>query len=231
MPNLLQMVAMCGSRSGYSRPNDILPALNEAGVFVYNAVLKEFSGFFLKFDTSSIVLTPGTQEYALPADCTQVVHLAERQSTNNRFAPMSPETIGEALEGAQDQVGWYDLWADSYGDDSMFSYAGPYLGSAAATGVQTQKIRVSPAIDATRMCELAYTAKWLPLNNAQSPMMLPEEGTHAMLNYAVAELHRANDDTLAKDYEAKADKHLASFLTWLRARQIQRVPTIKPYLM
>jgi hypothetical protein len=229
--NLPQMVALANAKSSYSRPEgEIYAALDEAGFLVYSAVLKEFSGFFLKFDTSTVTIVPGVMEYLLPPDVTQLVHVGERQNISYEFAPCAPETIGKALENTQVGIGWDD-WAWMYGEQSTFSYAGPYLDAPAAiTGVQTQKIRFSPSPVDTRMVQLVYTAKWLPINDASSKVMLPDEGTHAMVNFAIAELLRSNNDTLSAEYESKATKHQTAFLTWVRNRQIQQSPQITPYM-
>jgi hypothetical protein len=230
VPNLAQMFALANARSAYSRPSgEIYSALDEAGFLVYTAVLKEFSGFFLKFDTSTIVLTPGQAVYPLPADLTQIVNLAERQSASQNWATINPTSLADALNNTQDLVSWDD-WGGCYGEESRFKFYGPYLSAAAAAGVQTQVINIEPAIDAIRMCEIAYTAKWLPILNANSALMLPNEGTYAMQNFACAELLRANSDTLSAEYEAKAQKHQTAFLTWVRNRQLVKWPTITPYL-
>ena len=228
--DLAGMFALANAKSSYSRPSsEIYSALDEGGFLVYSAVLKEFSGFFLKFDTTSVTMASGTTEYALPADCTQLVHVGERLTTSEQFRPCTPESIGEALENARAGVGW-DSFGWMYGGSSAFSYAGPYLDSAATTGTQIQKIRFSPIPQETRQVELAYTAKWLPIVDDTSTIMLPVEGTYAMLNYGIAELNRSNNDTLSREYEAKGDKHLGAFLTWCRNRQIQQGPRITPYL-
>jgi hypothetical protein len=230
LPNLVQMFNTVNSKTSYSRPDEIYSALSEGGFLVYTAVLKEFSGFFLKFDTTTITLTPGQQDYTLPPDLTQLVCLSERQTASENWHVMSPTTLQDALDHAQSLVSWTD-WDDLYDDrDSEFQFYGPYLPSAAATGVQTQQITVSPGIDAVRSCQIAYTAKWLPITNQNSLVMLPEEGTYAMQNFAIAEIHRGNNDTLSAEYEAKGQKHLSAFLTWARNRQLVKWPQITPYL-
>jgi hypothetical protein len=230
MPNLAQMYALANTRSANSRPEgEIYSALDEAGFLVYTAVLKEFSGFFLKFDTTSIVLTPGTQTYALPPDLTQLVAIAERVTAAENWRPMDPTTLASALDNTQALVGW-DAWEDNYGAGSEYKFYGPYLTPAAAAGAQIQSLTVTPAIDQIRMCEIAYTAKWLPITNANSLVMLPSEGTYAMQNYAIAALNRANDDSIAREYKAEGQTHLTAFLTWVRNRQLVKWPTIEPYL-
>ena len=90
MPNLQQMYAAVNAKTAYSRPNEIYGALDKGGRRVYNAVLKEMAGFFLKFDTTSIVLTPGQQEYILPADLTSLVNIAERLTSTENWHSLEP---------------------------------------------------------------------------------------------------------------------------------------------
>jgi hypothetical protein len=223
------MYATVNSKTSFSRPNEIYSALSEAGWLVYSAVVKENGGFFLKFDTTTVVLTPGQQEYAMPADLTQLVNISERQTASEKWQTIEPTSLKDAMDNTQSVVGWLDY---CYGS-SEFKFYGPYLPAAAAQGPaasQIQKITIEPAIDVVRMVELAYTAKWLPILNANSLVMLPEEGTYAMQNYAIAEIHRGNDDTLSKEYEGKGDKHLTAFLTWVRQRQTVERPRITAYL-
>jgi hypothetical protein len=225
--SLAQLYARIDSKSFHSRSaSEIYAALDEAGFAVYTAVLKEFRGTFLKVDETSLTLTPNVNEYTLPADLTQIVHLAERQTSSENWHPMPTEGLGVALDNAQASA--FPLV--NFGDDSDFSYYGPYLDSDNAVGAQLQKVRVSPAPTDTRFVQIAYTAKWLPIFNAQSQVMLPQEGWYAMEAYATAECLRSNDDTLAREYEGKGDKHLTRFLTWMRQRQVQQRPTITPYL-
>lgn len=227
---------LANSKSGYSRSDDeIYDALNAGGWRVFAATVKEFSGFFIKFDEVSLSLSPSnaTQEYSLPADCSQLVHVAERLTSSENWHPMSPETLDDALSNLQSATGWDSFWSSQYGTVSEFGYYGPYLDATAAPqgqALQIQKIRVSPIPSATRMVQLAYTAKWLPIVNASSSIMLPDEGTPAMLNYAVAELCKASDDsTRYAAYMKDGDSHLNSYLTWARARQIQAPLSIEPY--
>jgi hypothetical protein len=194
--------------------------------------VKEFGGFFIKFDETSLTLVPGTAEYTLPSDLTQIVHLAERISSSEDWHPMSPLDLDSALSNSQVASIWDDYYSGLYGANSPFGFFGPYLDSAATQGggtLQIQKIRVSPGVDQTRHCQIAYTAKWLPVVDASSKIMLPDEGTYAALNYAIAELRRASDDSASRDYEVKGDRSLTDYLSWARARQIQQFPTVKTY--
>lgn len=234
--NLAQAYSLANSKSGYSRPDgEIYDALNEGGLRVFNATVKEFRGFFIKFDLTTVSLNnaQANQEYTLPTDCTQLVHVAERISSTEDWRPMAPESLDDALTNLQEACGWESFYSNVYGNASAFGYYGPYLDSAdtvAGGSLQIQKIRVSPIPNETHMVQLAYTAKWLPITDASSTIMLPDEGTVAMLNYATAILNGANDDyTRANWYETQGDKHLSSYLTWARARQIQAPLAITPY--
>src|SRR5487761_2234978 len=217
--NLSQMYALCNGKSGYSRSDgEIYSALNRAGQRVYEAVIKEYRGFFIKFDETTITLTPGTQEYTLPTDLTQILNLAERISSTQEWNPMAPETLTDALTNLQNASGWTYFYSGQYGGRSAYGFYGPYLDSTATIGVQTQKIRISPNIDQTRFCQIAYAAKWLPITDGSSKVMLPDEGTTTMESWASAELCAMNDDTRASSYMAQGDRDLSGFLSWLRMR-------------
>lgn len=224
--NLAQLYANVNAKTSYSRPDEIYSALEEAGFKVYAAILKEFSGFFLKFDTTTVVLTPGQNQYAMPPDLGNLVHIAERLTASENWHRIDPTSIGTALDNMQNAVGWD--W-DPY-DDSRFRFYGPFLPAITVGTAQIQQILIEPAIDQVRMCELAYTAKWLPIVNANSLNTLPNEGMYAQQSFAIAEIHRSNNDSAAQDYEAKGQRQLTDFLTWIRNRQIVKWPTMKSYL-
>jgi hypothetical protein len=234
MPNLAQMYTLANSKSMYSRqPGEIYSALEESGFKVYAAVLKEYSGFFLKFDTTTIVLTPGVQQYACPPDLTMLVNLAERRTSTSKWRVMDPTTLEHSLDDARDHVSFGDYGGSygGYGNRSRYKFYGPYLPAltVGTSETQIQQINIEPAIIETLQCEIAYTAKWLPVVNANSVVMLPNEGTYAMQSFAIAELTRSNNDTLSSEYEAKGEGQLTDFLTWVRGRQISKWPTIEPY--
>lgn len=227
--NVAQLYANVNQKTSFSRPNEIYAALEEAGFKVYAAILKEFSGFFLKFDTTTVTLTPNQSTYAMPPDLGNLVHLAERQTASGRWRTINPTDIAHALNDAQSTVGWN---FDPYDSDSRFKFYGPYLPeiTAATASTQIQQILISPAIDVVRFCEIAYTAKWLPIVNQNSLNTLPNEGTYAQQSFAIAEIHRGNNDSLSAEYEAKGKNQLTDFLTWVRNRQTVKWPQITPYL-
>src|SRR6266571_3802285 len=223
--NVAQLYANVNQKTSFSRPNEIYAALEEAGFKVYAAILKEFSGFFLKFDTTTITLTPGQSVYPMPPDLGNLVSLAERQTASGRWHTIEPTGLQDALNDAQVNTNWD---GNSYGGP-RFRFYGPYLPEITGP-TQTQQINIEPAVDAVRFCEIAYTAKWLPITNANSLNTLPSEGTYCQQSFAIAEIHRGNNDSLSAEYEAKGRAQLTDFLTWIRNRQTVKWPTIKSYL-
>lgn len=99
-----------------------------------------------------------------------------------------------------------------------FSEKGPY------------KVRLAPAPSDQRQTELMYDAKYLPIVNANSYNVIPEEGHHAQLDFAKAELMRGNSDDLADKYEALAMQQVTEFLTFIRDRQTQHRAGVQPYI-
>lgn len=234
MPSLAQMIQNANSASYFSRPADVIPKLNEAGFEMYASVVKECSGFFIKFDETSLTLSPtqASQEYTLPADFTQMVHLAERQSSTENWHEIDPANdLGNVLQNQLSDAG---IWTANFGYKSAFEYFGPYLDSSNAIQVgapaQLQKVRIAPITDVTRFVQLAYTAKWVQIVNDRSFVMLPDEGTYAMEAYAVAKLLKLNGDTLADTFLTEAQRLEARFLAWVRQRQIQQLPQAEMYL-
>ncbi len=235
MPNLTQLIQNATSGSYYSRTaGEVISALNEAGFELYTAVLKENSGFFIKFDETSLTLTSSTnnQEYTLPADLTQVVHLAERLTSAENWHEIIPANNLENV--LQNQLSDAGIWSPNFARGSRFEYYGPFLDSTNAVkttpALQLQKVRIAPITDVNRFVQIAYTAKWLPLNNSSSPLMLPDEGTYAMEKYAIAKLLKLNGDGLADTFLSEGQRLEARFLTWIRQRQIQQMPQASSYL-
>lgn len=234
MPSLAQMIANADGASYHSRTQgEIIAKLNEGGFEIYTAVLKEFAGFFLKFDESSLTLSvsQANQEYTLPADCTQVVHLAERLTTSENWHEIVPASNLENV--LQNQLSDAGIWSPNFGGRSAFEYYGPYLDSVAtvaAAGAQIHKIRIAPITDVSRFVQLCYSAKWVPLTNANSSVMLPDEGTYATEARATAKLLKLNGDTLADTFNEEAQRLEARFLSWIRQRQIQQPPQTMAYL-
>lgn len=226
------MFATCDADSYFSRSDDeVWSALNGAGQDVYNAVCNENGGMFIKFDTTSITLTPDVNEIELPIEVSQILHLAERLTSTEEWHEIVPASLNNILHSQLRASGILSL---SPWEPGQFSYYGPYLDSAAsvaAVASQKQKIRISPAPADTRFVQLVSTIKWLQILNASSTLVMPSEGTNAMERFASAKLVRKNGDlSLAAAFEAEGTKALTLFLTWVRARQMQEAQGVAPYL-
>jgi hypothetical protein len=231
MPSLAQMFSQCQKDSYFSRSDDeIWAALDRAGRRVYNAVCNENGGFFIKFDTTSVSIVANTNEYALPADAGQLVYLAERTVSTDQWREIQPDTIRNVLFDQLVDTGILSL---PFYPASKFTYYGPYLdttNTALAGSAQAEKIRLSPSPGESHFCQCVYTARWLQILNASSSLMLPDEGTPAMERFAAAALVRKNSDSLANEFEDEGRVELISFLTWARARQIQKGIQVTPYM-
>jgi hypothetical protein len=199
---------------------EIWQAINEAGFNVYSAVLKESEGFYVKIDESSIVLTAGTSTYALPSDFSQLLHMAGRTTPSDDWRPIEPATVNEVTVIQNfNPNNWF-----AYGPQSQFQFW-MYQDT-----LQQWWVKVSPQPQETHSVQLIYAAKWVVLTKDSDTCMLPLEAQYAVQNFAAAELQRSNNDDLSVQYEAKAEKDLTRFLTWIRARQVQRLPQIEPFL-
>lgn len=220
------MIATVNSKSYNSRPDEVISALSEGGWKVFSAVVKEFAGFFLKVDSTTVTLTPGQQQYAVPADLGNLIAIGERQNTSQNWREILPTTPQEAFDRIQ--IG--NIWDGWFGECSHFRFFGPFLGAVVNNIPSAQQIQITPAVDIIRQCQLVYTAKYMPLTSPTSLLSLPDEGTYAQQSFALAEILRANNDTLANDYQAKGKDQLSDFLTWVRNRQTVERPEITAYL-
>jgi hypothetical protein len=231
--NLRSLISQADSNSYYSRSDaDKYSAANSAGWQIFSAVQRENRGFFIKFDTTSITLTPGQQTYTLPPDFSQLLHFAERAVATDNWHPLGTVSIGVALDYAQQRTGWYP--GAYYGNQSQFSYDGPYL-PAPTVNVDDQvfQMDIAPAIDRVRMTELVYIAKWIPITDDQSVVMLPDEAYAPWLSLTTANLLDMNDDTREARTRARTflpsggyGPEMQQLLSWVRNRQIQNPPTV-----
>lgn len=230
MPTLAQMVATVGKATGYLRgPDEILDALDYGQQQVYFAVTHEYRMSFLKFDATSIAIAANQDTYPLPADFSELKQLAERQSATLPWRPMMPADLNDR-DYIRRQLTAYTPAGD-WGPISEYEYAGPYLdGEAAEEGTATWNVKLAPMPLQALACQIVYVAKYVPIQNAGSFLMMPDEGRRAMEALAIAELYRRLNDSASETYDQRAQRDLDLFLTWMRDRQIQLGPTVEPYL-
>lgn len=225
-------------KSYYSQSDgDIYNAINAAGWTLYVRILRELGGYFIKFDTTSITFVQGTQTYSLPPDCDQILHLAERQTTAQKWRPMRATDLADAMEHAQDTSGFYNGYYDAglYGLQSKFAFYGPFLPATAITPTpgapQIQQIMIEPAVDQTYMVQIAYTAAWIPVRDGSTVVYLPQDAESALIDLASAELMRNNDDSLAERYAATAETKTQWLTSLMRQRQLATSPKVKMFGM
>ncbi|MFZ1006409.1 MAG: hypothetical protein WAN65_06220 [Candidatus Sulfotelmatobacter sp.] len=161
------------------------------------------------------------------------MRLSEKLPTDTRYRRMTPRTVTDELFNAIEEEGFVTSLDTIISD---FLYDGPFLTQASAklqTGATPQgpySIRISPVPQDTRVTEILFIQQYVEIENALGFNCIPQEAHHSMMNFAAAELTRANNDTLADNYEKQALAQLTEFLTFVRARQIQNYPTQEPYL-
>lgn len=232
--NLQQIAAQLDKNSYFSRDRDeLVMAINVGSRFIYDWILKENEGTWLKWDTS-VSLLANVEEYALPIDLESLMRMRERQNASSNWALMTPADglIDPDMLAASGAV---DLTVN-HGPMSQFSFYGPYLDQAAALADPqgAMKVRVGPIPQETRQVELVYACKYVDIDGIDpaSFLMIPDEGSGraALLDFASAELVRKNSDALSEDYQAAGMMKLTLFLNTIRSRQNQQATTQQPYI-
>ena len=225
---LAQIFDWCNKKSYFSRDADeIWQAINSAAHLLYKEVVLENKGYFIVFDTTSLVLAANQEEYQLPATVQQIVRLREQTPGATAWRVMNPAEFNDpATTAAQ-----YGFDSDADCETSRFIYNGPYLKqSDAAAQDNIYSIRVEPIPTETHNTELVYTADFLEIEGQESQLVIDPEGHDALKYLAVGELLLANDDDNAANFEAIGQTHKTQYLKLVRKRQIQQGPTVEPYI-
>lgn len=199
-------MSRANSNSYFSRSTaDLITAANSAGWAIFTAIKRENRGFFVKFDTTTITLTPGQSFYTLPPDFSQLIHFSERRVSSEPYHPLGHTSIGNALDFAQIQTG-FNNDTGYYGGQSRYSFDGPYLPAPTnptPNAPQIYQMDIIPAIDTVRMTELVYIANWIEIIDQNSVVMLPTSADAAWLALTTAELLDMNSDSQAETYRSK----------------------------
>jgi hypothetical protein len=226
--DLQTMFQLVHQKSYYSRTDqEVWNAISEAASTLFLKILSENRGFFLKFDTSTVALTLGTEEYLLPIDCTQLLRVRERASSSAPWRVVTPADLNDP--DFTDSQFASALGPNMDGPVSQFTYYS-YLDAAQAAGAQTEKIRFEPPPYDARQIELVYVAKFVDITKATSTMVIPAEGHGAVLWSAVSSLLDDNGDDGEKA-QANSAENEREFLKWVRKRQMQTAVTkVQPYL-
>lgn len=229
MPNLQQLFNDIQKATYFSRDDEeIWAVMNECGYGVYTAVLKEYRGYFIKWD-ETIPTVVDQEEYTLPTDLKQIIRISERSDSTSPWRPMLPLDVNSSLFTMLNQSNALNI---TWGPASQFGYL-PYILAAdtqASLTSQTVKIRIEPVPQDVRTLQVIYAAKWLEILNAKSTVMLPANGVFAMKNKTIGTLLDRNDDSQAAKFHLLAKDNLRDFLTDVRDVQIQNKAYIEPYI-
>ena len=227
---LQQIFDWCQKKSYFSRDDDeIWAAINSAAHLLYKEVVLENSGYFIVFDTTSIVITPNQEEYVLPATVEQFVRFRERLVATDPWRVIYPADFNDPSTTESQFIAADDASFDS--EESIFIYNGPYAKmSDAQAGTYLKSIRLEPIPQDTRFTELVYTAKFVEITGTESPLVIDPEGHDALKNLAVVELLDANDDDNREKFVERGNTHKTQYLKLVRARQRQKGRTIEPYV-
>lgn len=238
--NLLQLHDLAARRSYFSRDDsEVYQALSEAAKKIYLWTARESRGYFLKDDNGlNINTVNGAQEIACPADLSILIRLGEQPANSPAGTPwnwMRPADVNSDTFIARE---FQSMLLNNQTPGSPFVFYGPYLDMTSAKAQQganpqgPKKIRLAPVPFDVRPLRFMYAATFIEITNQNSPLMMPSECHGAILDYAVAELVRANGDAMAGTYEeAGADKFQKDFLPFYRMQQQTQVPlTQEPYV-
>lgn len=227
---LQQIFDWCNKKSYFSRDDDeIWAAINSAAHLLYKEVVLENRGYFITFDTTSLTILANQEEYPLPATVEQIVRLRERLIATDPWRIINPADLNDPATVDSQFVGADDSPLD--GEASIFVYNGPYAKmSDAQAGTYLKTIRLEPIPTDTRFTELVYTAKFVEITGAETPLIIDPEGHDAIKNLAVAELLSANDDDNADRFADWGHTHKTQYLKLARARQIQKGREVEPYV-
>lgn len=226
--DLTRIKTLVDSKSYFSRSGvEVWAAINASARYIYQAVIKEQSGFWIKFDSTSLTLQPGVSMYHLPTDAQQLIRIRERQTATDQWRTIHNQSLtSDSMQRNAQSVG-----VSYEGESSQFSFYGPYLDAEdAESGVDTESIAINPAPADTRYVELVYSAQFVEVEDETSFLMIPEDGHDALIDFAVAECIKANDDTLASAYWQSGMTKMSLFLELCRNRQLQDGRTVEPYL-
>lgn len=220
---------LAASKSYFSRPDsEVWAAINAGSRFAYQAALKEDRQYFRVTDTTSLTISANIQEYDLPVTVSQIKRLRERFNAQDKWRLIDPADTNSP-EGRDDSPSP----TVTFGCSSQFNYQGPYLKQSTAVDGnddQTLSILLTPIPQDTRQVELIYIAKYVEVFSATDPYMIPTDLRDFVLDFAISELLRGNNDDLAEKYAASAGQKLSMALTLIRERQLQHPTTVTPYL-
>jgi hypothetical protein len=218
-------------RTYFSRPDDeIWAAISGWAKYMYNEILAENRGWFIKWDTTFLTIAATQEDYPLPLDLEQIIRLRERvPGATNAYRTIMPADINsrDFIDAQFNSI----VGADQDGPVSDFVYFGPYLQETdAQTAVKQYHMRLAPIPQDSRQTELVYVAKFLEVTSVDDILVIPDEGHEALIAYASADLKQLNDDSSAATELTAAEMHDRQFLKLVRNRQMQKGRQVEQYI-
>jgi hypothetical protein len=197
--------------------------LGGAGVGGYLKILAENRGFFIAWDTTSVALVPNTEEYVLPAACTQLLRVREQLGPTDPWRIVTPaESLSDPDFG--DSQFFSELGPNMDGPTSEFTYYTYLLMTDAMTTAENYRIRFEPPPYDNRAVELVYVSRFVEITGPNSVKVIPNEGDEVVLYDAIATLLGDNGDNPENAQQHSHAEELV-FMKWVRKRQQQAAVT------
>jgi hypothetical protein len=222
--NLAQAITLIDSGSYFSRSREeVIAALNEGSRRLYNWTVKEQKGFFLKWDTTK-TLIPTVQEIAMNLDLQRIVRITEFDATSGKYRIIHSTDFNSI---SRDRNTSSDLpFVDFDFEDSPYSFYGPYEKDDAIFYVL-----IEPPTDTNRALEIVYAAHFVEIVDPDVDYwMIPENARSAVVDYAISELLKKNNDDLWETFEGSGNTKRNEYLETIRTLQVQDTPRQEPYL-
>lgn len=229
---LLEMVDVIGDISSYSRPDRYFRSINSAMQIVFQMYQKECPDTgFIVWDTTSVSLAVGVDEYILPSNVEDLLRVRERINLADYWRLVR---TGELLDNNFLTTATQSSLGDAFYEDSesIFKYFGPYRdAAAAAVDADTWKIRFGPQPQDVRLIELVYRAKFVPIQNEKSALFMPLESHDGMCDLAIAEQLDLDEDSKADRFRVKGAEKIKAWI-YNERRKIRgnERPQVDPYL-
>jgi hypothetical protein len=228
--NIKQIKATINSRSNWLRKDEVLNAINSSMQAIYQLYLKECPDTgFIKWDTSTVALIAGQEEYTLPADIEDLLRVRERINASDDYRLILTGGLTDAAFLAP-QSG---LNASFFNDpESVFKYFGPYRDAAAAAAdLKTMKFRIAPIPQEARQVELVYRARYTEIDADESFLFLPDESHDGLQDIATAEVLDLDDDSRADKLRMRG---MQKIMGWIynerRKLRGNERPQVEPYI-
>lgn len=154
--------------------------------------------------TTTQALTPGTQEYAFPAD----LHVVDWDSFFlQKDASLSPPVNGEKLDAIS-----YDEYQDNHRADDENMASTDYAKPARIYRTQQTKFGVSPPPDQAYVIEYVYNSFPADLSASSDTCIIPPRFDHVILEGGMVYMMRFRSNEQATQYHTAKFKEGLEFM-------------------